>query len=144
MNPSLRLGLPLILILALVLPSAAKKKREDPLSTVSFVILRDENGKPVRNAAVVMHPVDEDGKQVPQGLELKSNPEGKASYEGVPYGKIRVQVLARGFQTYGEDFNISEPTMEITIKLKRPAEQYSIYQDHPAKDDKSNKQPEQK
>jgi hypothetical protein len=64
-------------------------------------------------------------------LELKTNPEGKASYEGVPYGKIRVQVLASGFQTYGDDYNISGPSLDITIKLKRPGKQYSIYEEHP-------------
>ena len=126
-----------LLILSLALPGMAKKKREEPLATLSFVVLRDENGKPVRNAAVVMHPVDEDGRQTTNGLELKTNPEGKASYEGVPYGKIRVQVLAQGFQTYGDDYEIHEPSMEITIKMKRPTKQYSIYEDHPAQPDKS-------
>jgi hypothetical protein len=118
------------LIFALVLPLGAKKK-SDPLSTLNFVVVRDENDKPVRNAAVVMHPVDEDGNQTRGGLELKTNPEGKASYEGVPYGKLRIQVLAPGFQTYGGDYNVSEPNMDITIKLKRPTKQYSIYEDHP-------------
>jgi len=126
-----RVGLIGLLVLAVALPGVGKKKREDPLATLNFVIVRDENGKPVRNAAVVMHPVDEDGRQTPQGLELKTNPEGKASYEGVPYGKIRVQVLASGFQTYGYDYDIHEPSMDITIKLKRPGKQYSIYEEHP-------------
>jgi len=119
------------LALAAAVPLAAKKKA-DPLSTLNFVVIRDENEKPVRNAAVVMHPVDEDGKQVRAGLELKTGPEGKASYEGVPYGKLRIQVLAPGFQTYGGDYVVSEPNMDITIKLKRPTKQYSIYEDHPA------------
>ena len=126
-----RVGLIGLLVLAAALPGLAKKKKDDPLATLNFVIVRDENGKPVRNAAVVMHPVDEDGRQTPQGLELKTNPEGKASYEGVPYGKIRVQVLASGFQTYGDDYNISGPSLDITIKLKRPGKQYSIYEEHP-------------
>ena len=126
-----RVGLIGLLVLAVALPGVGKKKREDPLATLNFVIVRDENGKPVRNAAVVMHAVDEDGKQTPQGLELKTNPEGKASYDGVPYGKIRVQVLASGFQTYGDDYDIREPSMDITIKLKRPGKQYSIYEEHP-------------
>jgi hypothetical protein len=39
-----------------------------------------------------------------------------------------VQVLATGFQTYGEDYEVNKPTMEITIKLKRPGGQYSIYE----------------
>jgi len=131
MNRFYRLGLVAFLVVGLALPGLAKKKKDDPLATVNFLIVRDENGKPVRNAAVVMHPVDEEGRQVATGLELKTNPEGKASYDGVPYGKIRVQVLASGFQTYGDDYDIREPSMDITIKLKRPGKQYSIYEEHP-------------
>jgi Carboxypeptidase regulatory-like domain len=127
-----------ILVLSFVVAAPAKQKKEDPLATLNFVVIRDENGKPVRNAAVVMHPVDEGGKQIPNGLELKTSPEGKASYDGVPYGKLRVQVLAPGFQTYGEDYEIHEPSMDITIKLKRPAKQYSIYEDHPAENEQKN------
>jgi len=120
----------LALIFAVALPLGAKKKASDPLSTLNFVVVSDENEKPVRNAAVVMHPVDEDGNQTRGGMELKTNPDGKASYEGVPYGKLRIQVLATGFQTYGGDYNVSEPNMDIAIKLKRPTKQYSIYEDH--------------
>src|SRR5438309_11945809 len=126
-----RTALVIVLAFTAVLPLAAKKKASDPLSTLNFVVIRDENDKPVRNAAVVMHPVDEDGNQIRGGLELKTNPEGKASYEGVPYGKLRIQVLAPGFQTYGGDYMVSEPSLDITIKLKRPTKQYSIYEDHP-------------
>ena len=67
------------------------------------------------------------------GMELKTDPEGKSSFDGIPYGKLRVQVLATGFQTYGEDFEVNQPKMDVTIKLKRPQGQYSIYEDH-AKD----------
>ena len=121
----------IVLLGVLATPALARKKKEIPLSTLSFMIVRDENGKPVRNAAVVMHPVEEDGKQSKGGLELKTDPAGKASYDGVPYGKLRIQVLASGFQTYGGDYDVAQPTMEITIKLKRPAGQYSIYEEHP-------------
>jgi len=117
-------------VCGVVLPGIAKKKQE-PLATLNFLVVRDENGKPVRNAAVVMHPVEENGKQARGGLELKTDPEGKASYEGVPYGKLRVQVLAPGFQTYGEDYDIGQPSVDITIKLKRPVGQYSVYEEHP-------------
>ena len=131
MKSAVRIVVVISLALTAALPLAAKKKA-DPLSTLNFVVVRDENDKPVRNAAVVMHPVDEDGHQVRAGLELKTSPEGKASYEGVPYGKLRIQVLAPGFQTYGGDYMVNEPNMDITIKLKRPTKQYSIYEDHPA------------
>ncbi len=130
----------ILLVFAMVLafPVAAKKKHE-PLATVNFVVLRDENGKPIRNAAVVMHPVNDDGRQQRGGIELKTDPEGKANYDGVPYGKMRVQVLAPGFQTYGDDYEISQPSIDLTIKMKRPGKQYSIYEEHPVekKDEKT-------
>lgn len=107
-------------------------KKHVPLASVSFVVVRDENGKPIRNAAVVMHPVNDKGKQERGGIELKTDLDGKADFDGVPYGKLRIQVLATGFQTYGDDYDVSQPTMDITVKMKRPAGQYSIYEDHPA------------
>jgi len=110
-----------------------------PVATLNFVVRKDANGKPVRNAAVVLHLVGEKGRQEKGDLELKTDPDGKASYEGVPYGKVRVQVLATGFQTFGEDYDINRPTIEISIKLKRPVGQYSIYENHPS--DKKEEQP---
>ena len=125
----------------LLLPAWAEKKQVIPLATVSFVVVRDENGKPVRNAAVVLHPVEDSGKQARGGIELKTDPEGKAGYDGVPYGKMRIQVLASGFQTFGNDYDISHPEEQITVKLKRPGKQYSIYEEHPG-DQKDQKPPQ--
>ncbi len=118
--------------------AAAKEKKHVPLATINVVVVRDENAKPIRDAAVVLHPVDDRGNQERGGLELKTDPDGKASYDGVPYGKLRVQVLANGFQTYGNDFEVSEPSLDITVKMKRPAGQYSIYENHPAEDPAQN------
>jgi len=132
MNRLLRNVCLFFLILAVTLPALAKKKPPEPLATLNFLVVGEENGKPVRNAAVVMHPVDEDGNQTSGGLELKTSPDGKASYEGIPYGKLRVQVLAHGFQTYGEDFDVEQDSIDITIKLKPPTKQYSIYEEHPS------------
>jgi len=115
------------LLSILVLTSMAVA--QDTLSLVSFVVVRDSDSKPIRNAAVVLHPVGKNGKQQRGGLELKCDAEGKANFDGVPYGKLRIQVLAQGYQTYGEDFDISDPQKEIKVRMKRPAEQYSIYTD---------------
>jgi len=109
---------------------AGDKKTEGPQSAVSFVVLKDDSGKPVRNAAVVLHPVGKNGKQSRGGIELKTDAEGKTHFDGLPYGELRVQVIAPGFQTYGEDFAIGQPSQEITVRLKRPQGQYSIYEKH--------------
>src|SRR5713226_3081673 len=113
MRISIRLVAISLLILGLAATATAKKKRE-PLATINFVVVRDENGKPIRNAAVVLHPVNDHGKQERGGLELKTDPDGKTSYDGVPYGKLRIQVLATGFQTYGDDYDVCVPDTDIT------------------------------
>ena len=97
-------------------------------SELKFLVIRDYNGKPVRNASVILHPVEE-GRQDRGGFQLKTDLEGKTSFDGVPYGTLRIQVLAQGFQTYGQDYEVNQPAMEITIKLKRPGGQYSVYDD---------------
>jgi len=119
------LSLLLAVFLAVVVPA------QDDMADLKFLVVKDYNGKPIRNASVVLHPVEKSGKQSRGGLQIKTDPEGRANYEGVPFGKLRIQVLAQGFQTFGEDYEINQPKMEITVKMKRPSEQYSIYQDHP-------------
>jgi hypothetical protein len=127
----------LALVVTAMLPGLAfshdKRLRDQPPQCLlSFVVVKDSNGKPVRNAAVVMHGVNSHDKQERGGLELKTDAEGKASFDGMPYGKLRVQALAPGFQTFGDDYDVEQPTMEITIRLKRPENQYSIYEEHPS------------
>jgi Carboxypeptidase regulatory-like domain len=133
-----------LLVLTLVSAAAAQRdKTEEPTSVLTFLIIKDDNGKPVRNAAVIMHPVNSSGDQGRGGVELKTDGDGKTSFDGIPYGKVRVQVLASGFQTFGEDYDVDRAKLNLTIKLKRPQGQYSIYESHPTeskpekKDDKT-------
>jgi hypothetical protein len=130
----------LLSILAMLSIAAAQKDRDlEPTAILNFLVIKDDNGKPVRSAAVIMHPVNTHGKQSRGGLELKTDADGKTSFDGIPYGMLRVQVLASGFQTFGEDYNVDQRKMSFVVKLKRPQGQYSIYQDHPEekKDEKT-------
>ena len=120
----------LLVVLAMSSTAFGQKDKDEATSFIYFVVIKDDNGKPVRNAAVIMHPVNEKGRQERGDLELKTDPQGKTSFDGIPYGKLRVQVLASGFQTFGEDYDIDKAKTEITIKLKRPQGQYSVYDDH--------------
>ena len=114
--------------------SARGQDDEGPTSSLRFVVVRDSDGKPVRNAELVLHPVKRKGKQAKGEMELKTDAEGRTNVDGIPYGPLRVQVLAPHFQTFGEDYEINNAEMEITVKLKRPGGQYSIYENH--EDDK--------
>ncbi len=101
-----------------------------PTSSLRFVVVRDSDGKPVRNVEVVLHPVKRKGKQDKGEMELKTDAEGKTTVDGIPYGPLRVQVLAPHFQSFGEDYEINKPEMELTVKLKHPGGQYSVYENH--------------
>ena len=61
-------------------------------------------------------------------MELKTNEDGKAMIDVIPIGDtVRLQIIAKGFQTYGEEFKIDRPEISMEIRMKRPGEQYSIY-----------------
>ncbi len=120
-----------VVVLGVGMTGWAQAQDDDgPMSDLRFVVVRDYNGKPVRNAAVVLHPVNRKGKQSRGGLELKTDNDGRTNIDGIPYGPLRVQVLAPGYQTFGEDYQIDKPEMVITVKLKRPGGQYSVYENH--------------
>src|ERR1700692_1000141 len=128
-NVSMVMAVMMVLGLGMI-ESARAQGDEGPMSSLRFVVGRASAGKPVRNAEVVLHPVKRKGKQAKEEMELKTDAEGRTNIDGIPYGPLRVQVLAPHFQTFGEDYEINKAEMEITVKLKRPGGQYSIYEDH--------------
>lgn len=124
--------LAIVCLLAMIFPAIAIAGKKPPVpeqktAAINMTVIRNSSGKPVKNAEVVIHLIDNHGKQKQEGLELKTHDDGKAEATGIPYGKVRIQVIAPGFRTYGEDFSIDQPNHEITIKLQKPAEQLSIY-----------------
>jgi 5-hydroxyisourate hydrolase-like protein (transthyretin family) len=136
-NVRLRGILLLALFTVLMAPSllSAQEKRgrkytpPPPTSKITVTVVKETNGKPVENAAVVFHPMKE-GKDE-GNLELKTNEDGKATIDVIPIGDtIRLQVIANGFQTFGDDYAITTDTKAIEIRLKRPSRQYSIYEKH--------------
>ncbi|HEX3436986.1 MAG TPA: carboxypeptidase-like regulatory domain-containing protein [Pseudacidobacterium sp.] len=100
-----------------------------PTCKITVTVTRASNGKPVENAGVVFHPV-KDGKDE-GNMELKTNEDGKAILDVVPVGDtVRLQIIAKGYQTYGADYVLEGPTEDIQVKLNPPGRQYSIYEKH--------------
>jgi hypothetical protein len=116
-----------VLLLTTGLLAKDKKSAPETLANVHFTVMKDDSGKPVRNASIILHTVNKDGTQGKGGYQLKTNGDGEIEDEGVPYGKLRVQVIASGFQTFGQDYDINQPSLNIDIRLKRPGGQLSIY-----------------
>jgi hypothetical protein len=59
--------------------------------------------------------------------EAKTNRKGVLVLSDLPAGTIQVQVIAKGFQTYGDEHKLQQPQEEVTIRLQQPADQVSAY-----------------
>src|SRR6266481_6491136 len=114
-------------------PKHGRKYKAPPATShIEVTVLKKFNGKPISNAAVIFD-ATMDGKD--QGnLEVKTDPEGKAIIDIIPTGStVRVQVIATGFATYAEDYQVTEPSRAITVSMIHPQEQLSSYQDNQGK-----------
>src|ERR1700690_1774614 len=100
-----------------------KYKAPPPNSRIQVTILRNDDGKPIENAAVIFQLVGDKGN-----MELKTDEDGKSAIGVLPTGSdVLLQVIGKGYQTYGESYKVEKSDMAIEVKLKRPGEQYSIY-----------------
>jgi hypothetical protein len=100
--------------------------------TKIHIILKNQAGKPVEHASVVVrfvqgHSVVKLGKAIRTTFELRSNQEGEAGIPAIPQGKILVQVIAKGYQTFGQTFDIAEEEKTLEITLNPPQQQYTAH-----------------
>lgn len=108
-----------------------KYKPPPPTSSITVTVVKAADGKPLENAAVVFHPINDKGKDE-GGMELKTDENGKASLNVIPIGDtLLLQVIAQGYQTFGDEYPIKAASKTIEVKMRYPAAQYSIYQKHP-------------
>ena len=106
-----------------------KYKVPEDTSHITVTVLKDQNGKPILNAAVVFHPV-KDGRDE-GNLEVKTNDDGKAIIDVIPTGStVNVQVIADGYATFAGEYVVAEASREIEIKMIRPRAQISTYHDN--------------
>ena len=112
-----------------------KYKPPPPTSRIEVTVVRDSDSKPIENASVIFHLDGDKGN-----MELKTNEDGKSVIDVLPTGStMRLQILAKGYQTYGQDYKIDKSELAFGVRLKRPGEQYSIYKDHPQEEQKDEK-----
>jgi hypothetical protein len=119
------LGLPALLFLATAAHAADMTKLA--------VIVKTQSGKPVDRASVIVRFVEgrsivKLGKSIRTTFEMRTNQEGEVRIPEIPQGKIRIQIIAKGYQTYGEIHEIEVPEKTLEIKLNPPQQQYSSHQ----------------
>ena len=115
-----------ILLFALLLPVLAADM------TTLTIQVKNQAGKPVEHASVIVrfvkgHSVVKLGKKIRTEWELQTNEEGMAKIPPIPQGTILVQINAKNYQTFGENFDVdaAEKTLEITLNPPQP--QYSVH-----------------
>ena len=109
-----------------------KFKPLPPTAHVVVTVEKGFNGKPLENASVIFHSML-NGKE-DANLEMKTDPDGKASIDLLEVGAhVTVQVIARGFNTYAMDFDVTKDDKDVLVKLQRPAAQVSTYVDNTGK-----------
>lgn len=112
-----------------------KYKAPPATSHVVVSVIKATNGKPIHNAAVIFHPLK--GEKDEGNLEVKTDEEGKAVIDVLPVGSsVRLQVIASGYATYGEDYDVPDSTKDIIVKMSKPKAQYSTYKDANGQQDK--------
>ena len=117
---------------ALCLSFAATVLAAPPMTTLR-VEVKTHTDKPIERASVIVTFVEgrdymKLGKKIYIPFELKTNMDGVAKIPPVPQGKIKVQVIAKGYQTFGEVFAVNEAEKTIEVKLNPPQQPYSAHQ----------------
>jgi len=74
------------------------------------------------------HSVVKMGKASKTQYELKTNQEGVAKFPPLPQGKIRIQIIDRRYQTYGDTIDISDAEKTLDVHLNPPQTQYSAHE----------------
>lgn len=119
------LGMVMLFLVAAALPAAA----QDDKTQLTVKVLRESDGGPVADAHVVVHFTQQRRlrRDRRSSWETKTNRRGEVMLPNVPTGTAKVQVIARGYQTYGDEHQLTEPEEEVTIQLKPPQGQVSAY-----------------
>jgi hypothetical protein len=121
-----------VLLCSLLLGWAIAARADVPMAKLTIRVLNDSN-RPIDRASVIVRFVEgraylKFGKKIRDTYELRTNQEGEATIPEIPQGKILIQVIAHGYQTFGQTFDVKEEERTFEIKLLPPQKQYSTYE----------------
>lgn len=108
-------------------PSDEKKDSKSSDATTKLRIHVTAADKPIGNASVYVRFPVAGGllhKDKLAELNLKTNEDGSVKVPDIPRGKILIQVVAKGWKTYGKWYDIDTDAMTVEIKLEPPAHWY--------------------
>jgi hypothetical protein len=106
----------------------SKGKSDSGSSSVhlTIVVTSAEDKKPVDSASVYVKYVQGRllGKDKKIEMNLKTNLSGVVHVPEIPRGRFLVQVIAPGWKTFGEYYEVDQAEQTINIELARPPKWY--------------------
>jgi hypothetical protein len=103
-----------------------KDKAKDLFTNLRVELTGGEKSVAVDSASVyVKYPEERRlGKDRMVEMNLKTNRDGVASVPAVPRGKVLIQVIAPGWKTFGQWFDLTQEDQTIKINLQKPPRWY--------------------
>lgn len=105
---------------------AAAAAAEDEEVSLEVRVAAEANGEPIAGAAVYVKFTEERSLRRDKKLEwkVKTNEEGKAALPPIPAGEVLIQVIAKGWKTFGRRYTLHGPKQTVEIKLVPPKKWY--------------------
>ena len=107
---------------------AAREKpgKEEETVQLRVEVTAGEKDAPVENASVYVKYEQERTFKKDKKIEmnLKTNREGVALSPALPRGKVLVQVVAPGWKTFGQWYDLEKGEHTLKIKLQKPPKWY--------------------
>ena len=102
------------------------KSNAESVSRLRIEVTGGDESKPVADASVYVKFSQERKilKDKHIELSLKTNEQGITRSPEIPTGKTLIQVIAPGWKTYGEWFDVNRSEQTIAIHLVRPVKPY--------------------
>jgi hypothetical protein len=104
-----------------------EKKSSEPATVKLRIEVATPDGKPVGNASVYVRFNESGGlfhKNKLAEMSLKTNQDGSVKVTDVPQGKILIQVIAKGWHTFGKWYDVETESETVQIKLEAPPHWY--------------------
>jgi hypothetical protein len=104
----------------------SKGKADSNSIHLTIVVTNAEDKKPVDSASVYVKYVQGRllGKDKKIEMNLKTNLSGVVHVPEIPRGRFLIQVIAPGWKTFGEYYEVEQAEQTINIELARPPKWY--------------------
>lgn len=110
-------------------PQASQDQAAKPVTVIRVTVtVLDPQGNPVQGAGVVLRQDSVDQGRLPRrpfDVEDHTDNHGVVTVQGFQPGVVLVQVIARGFQTYGQAFIMRNANESVHVQLQLPQHQLS-------------------